>query len=293
MSSISFIKLLDELKITQTIFPKPMCHYDGIRIESALHYIFDAFVPVINPQQYEDKFPVIFEKYDNAAEVILDIYIKKKISLSFFFQKFSKFLTKPFTSQKLQTLNNENLSIFIQYNYYIINKKFILLLISRDFIDEVEDIYEKNNNILYMYLEEFIEHALFNKNISLLIFFFEQMQDKENYNPWSLHHFNEFENYKYNDISKGEFVWKLCYEYLVSHGKHMKTRDVSRWLKYMKNKNDVLHVFNVFFRWEKPTVKEFITIFSKHVNSYDSLNLLINKYYTSEEIIKSMIQKHH
>ena len=296
-SNFHFPILLKELNIDFNVFPKSLQHYDGIRIESALHYIFDSFQPIINPVLYEDYFPTIFQKYNTAADVMLEIYMKKKLLKRNFFVKYGKYLCKPLFAQHLQTLSDEYLNMFLSsyFNSEIsvlgINKKLIFLLIARDFVEETEEIYRKKETELRPYLLEFIEHALYHKNIALLMFFYEEnehVEGTENYNPWSLHHFNSFDNFKQPN-QKGEYMWKLCYEYLLSRKKQMKTRDVYKWLKYMRNKEDVKYIFDVFFAWKKPTIEEFIKIFSKHVSSYDNLNLLINKYYTSEEIIKGFL----
>ena len=59
----SFSELLKELDINSSVFPKSLDSYNDIRMESAMHYIFDSYQPNINPVSHEHNFPIIFEKY--------------------------------------------------------------------------------------------------------------------------------------------------------------------------------------------------------------------------------------
>jgi len=292
----SFSELLKELDINPNVFPKPMEAYNDIRMESAIHYIFDSYQPNINPVLYEHNFPIIFEKYKSSADVMLEIYVKKKILTSDFFKKYGKYLSKLWFTQRLQSLDDTTLSLFLESKILGVNKKLIFLLIARDFIDEAEQIYKKYEIELKTHLQEFIEHALYHKNMSLLIFFYQELEKYEEkdvvkeYNPWNLHNFNEFESFKSTTNTKSEYMWKLCYEFLLNNGKKMKTRDLLKWLKYIKNKDDEKVVFELFFEYKKVSITEFIKIFSKYVHTYSNLYMLINKYFTAEEVIKRLVE---
>jgi len=292
----SFSELLKELDIKPSVFPKSLDSYNDIRMESAMHYIFDSYQPNINPVSYEHNFPIIFEKYEASADTMLEIYVKKKLLTTDYFKKYGKYCSKLWFAQRLQVLDDNYLSLFLESQILGVNKKLFFLLIARDFIDEVEQIYKKYEIELQTYLEEFIEHALYHKNISLLLFFYQELEKYEEkdaikeYNPWALHNFNEFESFKSTTNTKSEYMWKLCYEYLLNNGKKMKTRDLLKWLKYIKNKDDEKAVFDLFFEYKKVSVTEFIKILSKYVHTYSNLYMLINKYFSAEEIIKSLVK---
>lgn len=292
----SFSELLNDLDLSSSVFPKPLEKYNDIRMESAIHYIFDSYQTNINPVMYQHYFPRLFEKYNTSADIMLEIYVKKKILSHDFFKKYEKYLSKLWFAQSLQSLNDEYLSFFLKSQIIGVNKKLIFLLISREFIDETEQIYKKYEIELQTQLEEFIEHALYHKNISLLIFFYKELEKYEEkdvikeYNPWSLYNFNEFESFKTTINTKSEYMWNLCYEFLLNNGKKMKTKDLLKWLKYMKNKDYEKCLFDLFFEYKKVSVTEFIKIFSKHVHTYSNLYMLINKYFTPEEMIKSLIK---
>ena len=233
----SFSELLKELDINPSVFPKPLDSYNDIRMESAMHYIFDSYQPNINPVMYEHNFPIIFEKYDTSADTMLEIYVKKKLLTSDYFKKYGKYCSKLWFAQRLQVLDDNYLSLFLESQILGVNKKLFFLLIARDFTDEAEQIYKKYEIELQTYLEEFIEHALYHKNMSLLLFFHQELEKYEEkdvikeYNPWALHNFNEFESFKSTTNTKSEYMWKLCYEYLLSNGKKMKVRKVKIYLK--------------------------------------------------------------